>query len=179
METIKIEIKHRWMGIVMYEYSSVDNTLSKTVIEALKSGADLCGADLCDASLRGANLRGADLCRANLRGAKGCYMSCPSDGSFIGWKNAENMIVKLHIPEDAQRSSAGGIKCRCNKAIVLEIQNIDGTISAKQTVHSTHDPNFAYTVGAMVEVTDFDHNRWNECAPGIHFFIDRLAAVEY
>lgn len=30
-----------------------------------------------------------------------------------------------------------------------------------------------------VSVADFDENRWNECAPGIHFFITREEAVRY
>ena len=137
-------------------------------------GANLYGADLCDANLRGANLRGADLC-----GAKGCYLSCPTEGSFIGWKKASGHIVKLRIPEDARRSSATGHKCRCDKAYVMEIQNMDGTKATEDTVRSDHDQNFVYTVGATVEVPDFDDNRWSECAPGIHFFIDRRAAVEY
>ena len=216
---IKISIKNRWTGSILFEYSSVDNTLAKTVTEALKGnanlrGADLCGAnlrgatlcgatlcgadlrgadlrdaDLCDADLCDANLRGADLCDANLRGAnlrganlcgaKGTYMACPTDGSFIGWKKASGYIVKLQIPEDARRSSAGGEKCRCDKAYVVEIQNADGTKADIETIHSNHDENFVYTVGATVEVSDFDDDRWNECAPGIHFFIDRRAAVEY
>ena len=216
---IKISIKNRWTGSILFEYSSVDNTLAKTVLEALKGGADLRGADLrganlyganlyeanlyeanlrganlCGANLRGANLygadlrgadlrganlRGADLRGADLRGAKGTYMACPTDGSFIGWKKASGYIVKLQITEDARRSSAGGEKCRCDKAYVVEIQNIDGTKADIETVHSNHDANFVYTVGATVEVSDFDGDRWNECAPGIHFFIDRRAAVEY
>ncbi len=162
-------------------------------------GADLCDADLCDANLRDADLRGADLRGANLRGAnlrdadlrganlrdanlrdaKGCYLSCPTEGSFIGWKKASGHIVKLRIPEDARRSSATGHKCRCDKAYVMEIQNMDGTKATEDTVRSDHDKNFVYTVGATVEVPDFDDNRWSECAPGIHFFIDRRAAVEY
>ena len=147
-------------------------------------GAGLRGANLCDADLRGANLRGADLrganlCDADLRDAKGCYLSCPTEGSFIGWKKASGHIVKLRIPEDARRSSATGHKCRCDKAYVMEIQNMDGTKATEDTVRSDHDKNFVYTVGATVEVPDFDDNRWSECAPGIHFFIDRRAAVEY
>ena len=161
---IKISIKNRWTGSILFEYSSVDNTLAKTVTEALKGEADL----------RGANLYGADL-----REAIGTYMACPTDGSFIGWKKASEYIVKLQIPEDARRSSAGGEKCRCDKAYVVEIQNADGTKADIETIHSTHDANFVYTVGATVEVSDFDGDRWNECAPGIHFFIDRRAAVEY
>ena len=142
-------------------------------------GANLCGADLCGADLRGANLRGANLCGADLRDAKGCYLSCPTEGSFIGWKKASGHIVKLRIPEDARRSSATGHKCRCDKAYVMEIQNMDGTKATEDTVRSDYDQNFVYTVGATVEVPDFDDNRWSECALGIHFFIDRRAAVEY
>ena len=106
-------------------------------------------------------------------------MACPTDGSFVGWKKASEYIVKLQIPEDARRSSAGGEKCRCDKAFVIEIQNIDGTNADIETVCSDHDENFVYAVGATVEVSNFDDDRWNECAPGIHFFIDRRAAVEY
>ena len=176
---IKISIKNRWTGSILFEYSSVDNTLAKTVTEALKGNAVLRDATLCDANLRGATLCDANLCGADLRGAKGTYMACPTDGSFIGWKKASGYIVKLQITEDARRSSAGGEKCRCDKAYVVEIQNIDGTKAGIETVHSNHDANFVYTVGATVEVSDFDGDRWNECAPGIHFFIDRRAAVEY
>lgn len=161
---IKISIKNRWTGSIIFEYSSVDNTLTKTVLEALKGGADLSGADLSD---------------ANLYEAKGAYMTCPTDGSFIGWEKASGHIVKLQIPDDARRSSAGGEKCRCDKAFVVDIKNIDGTKADIETVCSDHDGNFVYAVGATVEVSDFDDNRWNECAPGIHFFIDRRAAVEY
>ena len=142
-------------------------------------GANLCDADLRGANLRDANLRDADLRGANLRDAKGCYLSCPTEGSFIGWKKASGHIVKLRIPEDARRSSATGHKCRCDKAYVMEIQNMDGTKATEDTVRSDHDKNFVYTVGATVEVPDFDDNMWSECAPGIHFFIDRRAAVEY
>ena len=176
---IKIEIKNWLAGDILFEYLSENNTIKKTVAEAIKSGADLCGADLREADLRGADLCGADLCGADLREAKGAYMACPTDGSFIGWKKASGYIVKLQIPEDARRSSAGGEKCRCDKAYVAEIQNTDGTKADIEAIHSNRDNNFVYTVGATVEVPDFDDDRWNECAPGIHFFIDRRAAVEY
>ena len=201
---IKIEIRNRWTGAVVFEYTKEGNTITETVLEAIRRcanlrcanlsdadlrcadlrcanlcGADLCGADLSDADLRCANLSGANLSDADLCDAKGCYLSCPTEGSFIGWKKASGHIVKLRIPEDARRSSATGHKCRCDKAYVMEIQNMDGTRATEDTVRSDHDQNFVYTVGATVEVPDFDDNRWSECAPGIHFFIDRRAAVEY
>ena len=176
---IKIEIRNRWTGAVVFEYTKEGNTITETVLEAIRRGANLSDADLSDADLRCANLSGADLSDADLRDAKGCYLSCPTEGSFIGWKKASGHIVKLRIPEDARRSSATGHKCRCDKAYVMEIQNMDGTKATEDTVRSDHDQNFVYTVGATVEVPDFDDNRWSECAPGIHFFIDRRAAVEY
>ena len=147
-------------------------------------GANLRDADLRDADLSGTDLRGANLYDADLRGtnlcdAKGCYLSCPTEGSFIGWKKASGYIVKLRIPEDARRSSATEHKCRCDKAYVMEIQNMDGTRATVGAVRSDRDKNFVYTVGATVEVPDFDDDRWSECTQGIHFFIDRRAAVEY
>ena len=119
---------------------------------------------------------------ANLRGAKKVPyvpMVCPEEGDFIGWKKARNKIVKLRIPEDALRSSATTRKCRCNKAEVIEIYNIDGTIADERIINSSYDSSFTYEVGKTVEVQDFDTNRWEECARGIHFFINRQEAINY
>ena len=156
------------------------------------SGANLSEANLRGANLRGANLRGAnlsdadlcgaDLCEANLRGAKKVPyipMVCPEEGEFIGWKKASGKIVKLRIPEDALRSSSTTRKCRCNKAEVIEIYNIDGTIADERIIKSSYDSSFTYEVGKTVEVQDFDTNRWEECARGIHFFINRQEAINY
>src|SRR3990167_3565139 len=54
MKKIKIEIKNYFTDSVLFEYESKDNTLKKTLDEAVKQGANLRGANL-----RGANLRGA------------------------------------------------------------------------------------------------------------------------
>ena len=106
-------------------------------------------------------------------------MACPDAGSFIGWKKCNNLIVKLLITEDALRSSATTRKCRCSKANVLEIQTLNGEPATVNYVSSSYDPAFIYTVGESVSVNNFDTDRWNECAPGIHFFINRQEAVEY
>ena len=58
---IKIQIKNRWTGSVMFKYEKEGNTIKDTLIEAVKRGADLEGADLVGANLGGADLRGADL----------------------------------------------------------------------------------------------------------------------
>ena len=152
------------------------------------SGVSLYRADLRGANLRGANLRGADLRGADLRGTeielmlvnKFYPICCPEAGSFVGWKKVRgDLIVKLEVTENAKRSSAFGRKCRCNEAKVLDIQNLDGTSADVTEVYSKHDANFAYRVGETVRVDDFDEDRRNECAPGIHFFITRQEAVDY
>ena len=155
-------------------------------------GVDLRGADLREANLFRADLRKADLREANLRNAylfgtdlsenaKIDYpITCPETGSFIGYKKAcYEKIVKIQICEDAKRSSATTKKCRCSKALVLSIENIDGSDSGLQEIESDFDSRFVYRVGEIAEVFDFDDNRWDECAPGIHFFMDRQDAVEY
>jgi len=146
------------------------------------SGANLSEADLGRAKLRGADLSGADLSEADLGRAKDVPyipMACPDEGSFIGWKRASGFIVKLLIPEDAKRSSATGRKCRCSKAVVLEIQNEDGARSGIDHCTSDYDGIFEYKVGEVVTVDNFYEDRWEECAPGIHFFINRQEAVDY
>lgn len=196
-------------GDVLYEHTCEDNNVKKTVEAAVKNkvplrfanlrgaylrGADLSGADLSGADLRGAYLSGADLSGAYLSGADLIcanlsnvkadhttamfFPQCP-DGEFVGYKKAGGKIVKLLIPEDAKRSSATTLKCRCSKAKVLEIQELDGSPSSAKEVLSKFDNDFIYRVGETVFVEDFDDNRWNECTTGIHFFISRDTAVSY
>ena len=147
--------------------------------------ANLEDAYLEDAYLKGANLGGANLRNANLRGAdyseytSFLLLQCPIEGSFIGWKKCDGYIVKLKICEDAERSSSTSLKCRCSKAEVLEIQNLDGSVADITEICSNYDKNFIYKVGETIEVKDFDKCRWNECSTGIHFFIDRNMAVIY
>ena len=158
------------------------------------SGANLNRADLNGADLRGVNLSGADLSQANLSGANHVQLSIaktsilPDEGDIIGWKKAyvddtmlpRPVIVKLLIPADAQRSNATGRKCRASTVRVLDLQDKQGnSLPPDTTAYSGHDTDFTYKKGETVHVEDFDTNRWDECAPGIHFFITRIEAIEY
>ena len=155
------------------------------------SSANLRRADLRRASLYGADLRRADLSGANLYGAKLSELTIartsilPDEGDIIGWKKANAaantpIIVKLLIPADAQRSNSTGRKCRASKARILDLQDKQGnSLPPDTTARSAYDQNFTYKKGETVHVEDFDTNRWHECAPGIHFFITRIEAVEY
>ena len=178
------------------------NLINANPSEADLRGADLRGANLINANLRGANLSGANLINANLSGAdlinanlinanlRGADlrkaknvpyipMICPEEGSFIGYKKASGKIIKLCIPEDAKRSSATTRKCRCNKAVVLAIYELDGSISKVTEVASSRDINFIYKISKEVVVDNFDDDRWNECSTGIHFFIQKQEAIDY
>ena len=170
---------------------SLANLSGATLYKANLWLADLRWADLRMTNFRLANLSGAnfykadlyktDLHWADLHGAKDIYfpIACPEKGSFTAFKKANGYIVELEIPSDALRSSSTTRKCRCSKAKVISITNLDGTPSDVKSVASNYDSEFIYNLGEMVEVPNFDTNRWNECAPGIHFFITRQEAVDY
>ena len=144
------------------------------------SSADLSSANLCSANLSSADLRSANLSYAKHNECTGFLLpQCPSEGSFVAWKKAGGKVVKLLITDDAKRSSATTLKCRCSKAKVLGIENLDGTDSGLTEIKSNHDENFIYRVGEIVEVDNFDEDRFNECSTGIHFFIAREMAVKY
>lgn len=125
----------------------------------------------------------ADLSGADLRGAKNVPfvpMACPDTGSFTGWKKCRgDRIVELEISADARRSSATGRKCRCDKATVKSIKSIDGETEYTEAF-SPYNYDFRYKVGKeVVSEPNFCEDRFVECAPGIHFFINRQEAVDY
>ena len=135
-------------------------------------------ADLYGANLSGANLSGAEIELQLLN--KFLPICCPEVGRFTAWKKVcGGLIVKLEVTETAMRSSAYGRKCRCSEARVLAIENADGSAADVTEAKSKHDNSFIYRVGEIVRVDNFDRDRRNECAAGIHFFITRQEAVDY
>lgn len=165
---IKIDIKSVF-GNVLFSFEKENNTIKDTLVEAYLEGANLEGAYLEYAYLEYAYLKGANLKGAYLEYTSFLAYQCPIEGSFIGWKKCGRYIVKLKICEDADRSSSTSLKCRCSKAEVLEIQNLDGSRAGITEICSDYNKDFIYKVGETVEVKDFDKCRWNECSNGIHF----------
>lgn len=137
------------------------------------------------------------------------YSLCPTEGKFIGWKKlirpatdkdisegyvtkcvmmggaltympVVECLCKLEIPASAKRLSGlhTYAKCRTNKVKVLDIYEIK-TGNKVSEANSIYQPSFIYKVGETIKVDDFDTNRWNPCAPGIHFFVDKQAALDY
>lgn len=174
------DLQHAVMGHADFKLAALNNS-------------DLRHAYLYGANLRLANLYGANLIDARLDDAMidtttklpFIPLVCPDTGSFVAWKgciadDGSVCVVKLQIPEDALRLSSTSRKCRCSRAIVLEIQKLDGTtLTTPHGVHSYHDPDFRYIVGDTITITNFDENRFNECSTGVHFFITREEAVKF
>ena len=196
----KIEIKSIF-GSILFEFEKEDNSIKDTLVEAVNRGADLRYANLRCADLGYANLRCADLSNAdlgyanlskanlgyanlrgaNLRGAENTpYIPTNlPEGDFVAWKKVRGKIIKLRVLEDSLRSRATTDKCRCNKALVLEIQDLDGNKLDIKEVINTSYAECKYVVGEIVYADKWDEDRWNECSHGIHFFLDRQTAVDY
>jgi hypothetical protein len=140
-----------------------------------------------NADFKNARVYRADFSGAILNNVKNLNTNCPKEGEFIGYKkcfvgnlqNIRRCIVKLKILSDSRRSSSTTKKCRCDKVLVLEIQNLNGSRSRCKTAKSCYDISFKYKIGEVVEVKNFDDRFWVECAPGIHFFMNRDDAVKY
>ena len=111
-------------------------------------------------------------------------MKCPEKGEYIAYKkifagNKRAAIAKLLIPVNVMRSSAFGNKCRADKAVVLDIFDVSDFNFTYNSGYSAHDSTFKYEIGKMVEVKDFDTNRWHECSTGIHHFMTIEEAMQY
>lgn len=159
-------------------------------------GACLFHANLQKADLTGANLFQADTYFADFRGAIGVPflpMLCPETGAFIAWKRAlrkprerqyentypDSVIVKLMIPEDAERVSIPDGECRASKVTVLEIQTLDGQKIEGGVGYSIKDRKTLYVPGETLVCHDFCRDRFVHMAHGFFFYTDRQRAVEY
>ena len=113
-------------------------------------------------------------------------MTCPVEGDIIGWKVCHGQVystpclVKLHIPDGVKRTSGfGSRKCRCERALVLDILYMDGRPAKENTVFSHYDKTFSYTKGHWAHVDCYNNDRRFVCSGGIHFFMERQEAINY
>lgn len=136
-------------------------------------------------------------------------MVCPETGAFTAYKkvvgnDGKPYVCELLIPEDASRLSGFERKCRTNKAEVIamwELEYVDEYCALhfrktrKRVGHSIRckqrntkyahtfgwkDLDFVYRVGKTVKPDNgFDTDRFNTCAPGIHFFMTMIEAYTY
>ena len=122
----------------------------------------------------------------------------PVSGDFYAYKflrdeDGGRYIAKLLIPAEARRSSAGGKKCRAEKALVIDIWRIKSwtKLMYNSTIYyvfpetmvlhrclNINGKNIKYEIGSFVIADEWDNNRFAECAHGIHFYLDLETVVE-
>ena len=93
---IKLSIKNRFTGSVLFEYEKEDNTIKETLLEALKRGCNLHGCNLRGAYLQGCDLQGAYLQGCDLQGAylRGCNLQgCDLQGAYLRGVQIKTAIV--------------------------------------------------------------------------------------
>ena len=118
---------------------------------------------------------------------------CPEEGEFIGYKVVLEFfdpddekkyayrILKLIVPGDARRSSGFEKKCRCSKAMPIELYDLEGNVVKPEgELCSYYNPiDFTYTLGEMAYPDWFDEDRYLECSNGLHFFMSFDEAVDF
>ena len=122
------------------------------------------------------------------------YKKCWYGDSWYGDKKNKFCVVKLRIPAGAKRSSAFGRKCRCSKAYVLGIYDLDGKelkdikMAFSHAYSIDYDTTYNYILCYIhtkyikydtVIPDSFDENRYKECSHGIHFFMTFEEAAAY
>jgi hypothetical protein len=139
-------------GKLLFEHEAEDNTMKKTLEEAVKSGAYLGGAYLGGANLRGANLGGANLGDAYLRGA---YLG----GAYLGGANLGEEWGKLESAQDILIVGAIGSRdgytmiFHTDKGVFVMCGCFRGTLDefAKKVEETNGDNKHARDYKALVE----------------------------
>jgi len=144
---IKIQIKSIF-GNVLFEYEKESNTIKQTVLEAIKSGADLSGADLIGADLRFADLSGANLSYANLSDANLRFADLIganlSGADLIGANLSDAKTDKRYI-QISCIGSAKRMTTYCFDDDIIWCGCFKGTLeSFEQKVKETHSDNEQY-----------------------------------
>ena len=166
---IKIQIKS-FFGSILFEYEKENNTIKETLIEAIKSRANLRGAYLRGADLRGADLRGADLRGADL----GCAYLGGADLGCAYLRGADLGGA------DLGGADLGGADLGCakikNKGILL-IGNI-GSRNDYTTIYNT-DKGIFVQCGCFFGTIDEFVAKVKETHKGTEHERDYLAMVEF
>lgn len=139
---MKIEIKNKFYGDVIFEHDCEDNSMKKTVEEAIKKRVNLRSANLSSADLSSADLSYADLSYANLRYANLSYA---------------NLDEPLHIAD------LYSIKMQHKDTVLRFWKYVKDNKSPIQT-----DTPIFYEVGKTYREEDFDTDEKEECGSGLN-----------
>ncbi len=132
-----------------------------------------------NADMTGASVENVNLDLNKLEGVKGLYIPlyCPEEGSFTAWKKCrEGKVVKLLIPEHAERKGNSIYSLRASEAEVLEIYDKDGN-SVDEAV-SIVDAEFKYLKGTTVYPKEVNPKFYGDTT-GIYFVLSRAETEIY
>ena len=96
----------------------------------------------------------------------------------------ESVIVRLDVPNSAQRVYSEANKLRVSEATVTGIFYVDGTpvpkaVYESRTIYSAFDTKYEYHMGAVQKPTQPFDDTPGKCASGIHGFVTFDEAVAY
>jgi hypothetical protein len=101
---MKIQIKNRFDGSILFEHECEYNTIKETLIQGIKTGANLQFANLQFADLRNAYLRNAYLRSANLISAN--LQNANLENAYLESANLENANLENANLESANLENA-------------------------------------------------------------------------
>jgi uncharacterized protein YjbI with pentapeptide repeats len=132
-----------------------------------------------NADMTGASVENVNLDLNKFEGVKGLYIPlyCPEEGSFIAWKKCrEGKVVKLLIPEHAERKGNSIYSLRASEAEVLEIYDKDG--NPVDEAVSIVDADFKYLKGTTVYPKEVNPKFYGDTI-GIYFVLSRAETEIY
>ncbi len=95
-------------------------------------------------------------------------------------QNRRPVILKLQIPEDAERAcSFIGRKCRVSAATPVAAFEKGGAPCDETEFFSDWSDSFRWKIGEVHKPDAFDPDPRVECSNGLHLFITRKEAANY
>ena len=176
----------------IFDRSILDNVKARNTsfegasfVDASLKGGDFRTCNLSGSDCDGTDFTGSILLDAVLDGIKDSprtkhfRIHCPETGYFFGYKKCFNdRLVTLLIGKDSKRCSSTTNACRCDRAKVVAITNLDGTGAYDEAV-SFVDGNFIYKLGVEAVADSYHEDRWLDSSHGIHFWMTKEEALGY
>ena len=169
MGKISVEIIERWLR-------DKDWVIRQAAMNACTSRTDI-PLEIIERWLRDENqvVRQTAIRVCNSLGIKLPLIRTMEPPEMVYKKCLYDVIVVAKIPEDAQVRGDFGLKCRSDKAIIIDI--IGDTYGEKLGI-SAYNSNMVYMIGDEIEIPDFDYSN-EECSTGFHFFCTLDEAKSY
>ena len=176
---MKIEIKHRYTGSVLFAHDAEENSLKITLAMAIKSGADFTGANFTDADFTGANFYRADFTGANFTDA---------DFTDADFTDADFTGADFYRADFYRADFTGADFYRADLTVIrddiwavlssapLEVEGLISALKNGLVDGSTYTGECACLVGTLAHVKNVNYNnidslKPNSSRPAERFFL--------